>query len=516
MNTEFEFKYLGGQLGEEAANRTSNLLAELCSCERTRIELSNQPRIAALRLEGARLAQAHDSLMERQRHAAPPGQFRVRRLNYYYYSIVAAFLAISGYIFCLLSFEPFELGWKAYLYSLGTALVTQFLLERYLDSNGNPRTIRVITAVACLAALTGLVLLAVIRGDILAQKMQQLAPALILDDASPAPQPTTDFFGHTVILLRIIMGVLAVAMEVGSGLAIYELRRLWNRSSEDFEKLSAALLDVQQKMVAITYEIVALTSEPATFVATFRRDFCRSLLTRTVQNSISKLLLFILALGLIGAPHAFGEPLNLVIAIDLSKSVDAPGPDQKTEFQKNIDGVARVLDTVPAGSHVTILGITDRSFAQPYILLSAQVSSDEGYFHDSLAAARRQLVQAWKSRASKLRPSFPGTDILGGLLIAADLFHRRLTASKPVLIIFSDMRQETAKLDLVIPSNSTERILSQLKQEGAIANLQGVEVQVLGVDAAGWTTFRWNALRAFWTHYFELSGAKLQSFSVLR
>lgn len=69
----------------------------------------------------------------------------------------------------------------------------------------------------------------VICGDILAQKGQQIGTAMILNNASPTSSPTTDFFAHTVILLRIIHGSAGgKAMEVGTGRAIYELRRLWN------------------------------------------------------------------------------------------------------------------------------------------------------------------------------------------------------------------------------------------------------------------------------------------------
>jgi hypothetical protein len=57
--------------------------------------------------------------------------------------------------------------------------------------------------------------------------------------------------------------------------------------------------------------------------------------------------------------------LNLVIAVDLTQSVSVTNPDAKSEFQKNIDGVARVLAQIPADAGVTVIGITDRSFAQP-------------------------------------------------------------------------------------------------------------------------------------------------------
>jgi hypothetical protein len=69
--------------------------------------------------------------------------------------------------------------------------------------------------------------------------------------------------------------------------------------------------------------------------------------------------------------------------VDLTKSVGVKGPDGTTESEKNLQVVAHVLSKVPAGAHVTVLGIIDNSFAQPYVLLSADVLNDEGYFKEN-------------------------------------------------------------------------------------------------------------------------------------
>ncbi len=37
---------------------------------------------------------------------------------------------------------------------------------------------------------------------------------------------------------------------------------------------------------------------------------------------------------------------------------------------------------------------------QPYILLSATILADAGYFGERLAAARTEIVHAWKTRSS--------------------------------------------------------------------------------------------------------------------
>src|ERR1700687_2463196 len=73
---------------------------------------------------------------------------------------------------------------------------------------------------------------------------------------------------------------------------------------------------------------------------------------------------------------------------------------------------------------------------------AGEVSGDEGYFKERLAAARRQVAGAWTERAACLTPAFPRTDILGGLLVAGELFQETPHA-KNILVSFSDMREPT-------------------------------------------------------------------------
>jgi hypothetical protein len=137
----------------------------------------------------------------------------------------------------------------------------------------------------------------------------------------------------------------------------------------------------------------------------------------------------------------------LKIVIDLTQSVATLGPDGKTDFQKNIEGVTHVLAQVPAGPRVTVIGITDDSVAPPYVLLSAHNPDYAGYFGERLNAARGQIVWAWRLRSARLDPQFHLTDILGALQLARQIFTQQPDASRKRLIIFSDMRQSTPELN---------------------------------------------------------------------
>jgi hypothetical protein len=271
-------------------------------------------------------------------------------------------------------------------------------------------------------------------------------------------------------------------------------------------------------VVACLYEITALENEAAAFAARFWRDFYRSMLTNTARNALTKLLMIALGLLILVPDRVLAaDRLNLVVMVDLTESVAAKGQDGKTESEKNFQVVGQLLGQVPAGSHVTVLAITDNSFAQPYILLSAEMGDDEGYFKERLAGAQQQLVHAWQSRVDHLQRGFLHTDVLGALLLADQLFHESSNGHRNVLVILSDMRQNTNDLNLETPATlSVPSALAKAEGKGMIANLGNVEVHVLGVDNARKPVPYWKNLQEFWLAYFRKAGASLHNYTVLR
>ena len=453
------------------------------------------------------------------RHAPPPGDLRSRRRKSAYYWGVTIILTIAAFVFSLLSFDPFRVGWKGYLYCLGIAIVTPFLLEQFLEKWNAERLFKGLAAVACMAALASLVLLAMIRGDLFAEQMKDTAaPAIVFDDAQPQEPPPAEnnFYEATFALLRLAMVLLALAMELAAGLALHEAWRIGADSSEDWQKLVNRLEEVRQRMLSISYEITMLQNEARVFAARFWRNFYRAMLTHTVRSAMTKVVVVALAILLSHAPALAQERTNLVIAIDLSQSVAVVGPDQKTEFQKNVDGVTNLLAQVPADSRVTVIGITDKSFAQPNILLSAAIPGDAGYFGERLKAAQLQLVRAWKARSAQLKPDFRRTDIIGALAVVSQIFSERNDSGQKVLVLFSDMRHSMPDLNLESPSVVPTFAYARKRTHIIPADLQRARMYVLGVDGSGKNLKYWESLQQFWTDYFRDAGADLRCFSVLR
>jgi hypothetical protein len=517
MDRAWDAESIGEQLGIESVGTVLAKVEAYCAYEEQRITLTNQSRIVALQQEGYFLLEEGKSLAERLRHAPPPGDVRSRRTAYYWG--IAIVLTLAAFVFSALTFDPFRVGWKGYLYCLGIAVATPFLLEQVLEKWKAESLFKGLAATASAAALTSLVLLAVVRGDLFAEEMKNPAPVITFDDAQPQPPAQNSFYDEAAALLRLVMAFLAVAMELGAGLALHEAWRMSSDPGEDWGKLRDRLNEVRRRMVAITFETTMLQNEAPVFAARFWRNFYRAMLTHGVRSAMTKLLMLVLAALVLANGRVLAQDgITLVVAVDLTQSVGVAGPDHTTDFQKNIDAVTRLLAQVPAGSRLTVIGITDKSFAQPDILLSAKIPEDTGYFGERLRSAQSELVRAWKGRSGQLKPRFPHTDIMGALILSGQIFEQHPDSSRKILVIFSDMRHSTPGLDL--QSRSTVQTLSLAgTTSGAnvlLADLRHVEVYALGVDGAGKTITYWQSLRDFWVEYLRGARANLRTYSVLR
>lgn len=507
-------------LGVGAVDNVVTNAERVCAYESERIALTNESVIVGLQAQYQLLREEERHLEERLRSAPPAGDLRRLRLRAFYYWLLTALLIAAGFAFAVLSFAPFRLGWKSWLYCGGIAALTPFLVEKLLEGPRMERLIKALTAAAAVAALAGLMLLAVIRGNLLSEEFREnSAPAVVLDDASPqAPAPQNDFYQSTTTLLKVTLLLFAFAMELGAGLTLHGAWRTVPDDSEDWKKLRTDLVLVRQGMAQIARQATMLHNEPDIFAARFWREFYRGLLIKAARSAMTKLLLYIVAIALLPPSLAraeAGDRLNLVIALDLSRSIAAAGPDGKSVFQENIDGVGRILGQVPAGARIAIIGITDHRFTAPDILLRARVPDDPGYFGERLRAARGQLLAAWKARSARMDPHFPGTDIFGALALASQIFAAEADGGRKVLVMFSDMREDTPEVDLESPE-VVPGLQAVAQRAGPLPDLRATEVYILGADGIGKSTAYWQSLKGFWAEYFNRARAKLKCYSVLR
>jgi hypothetical protein len=511
---------VGWHLGTAGVEKIVENVEKYCACEERRINLTNRGSILRSKAELSFLVAEEHRLADRLRNEPPAGDLRHLRRRATYYWAVTIVLTVAGFALTLLAFDPFRLGWKAWVYCVGIAIVTPFLVEKVLEHWNCEKLIKGMAAIGCAAALASLMILAVIRGNLLAAEGTSNEPAVTMDDSSATPaQPPAqnDFYTKTGPLLRWAMVLLALSMELAAGLALHKAWQSRLDNSEDWKVLRNELFETRVRMSMLVAEISGLEDDAGIFAAAFWRDFYRALLTNAARSALTKLLIVVLTVLLFARAQAESvEHLDLVIALDLTQSVSVTGPDGRSEFRKNIDGVTGVLARIPAGAHVTVIAITDRSFAQPNILLSASVSPDAGYFGERLGAARTQLIVRWKARSLTLQPDSPSTDVFGALLLASQIFSQGPNADRRMLVLFSDMRNSTSVLNLerfqVLEHAQPTALLPGIIH----VDLRNVEVYAIGVDGANESTAYWQELQRFWTGYLLGSGAIVESFSVLR
>jgi hypothetical protein len=510
---------VGEAIGTEVADHLDRHSARYCTSERQRIETVNRPAILALQAQVAHLRVQERDLEERIYHALPPNSARSRKRKAIFRYSIAFILTVAGFIFAILAFDPYRLGWRAWIYCLGISIVTPFLVDRILERWASERLVNMLTTAAGVVAVGSLIVLAEIRGDILAEQVKSTPSAVIQDaDQDQPAAPASTFYDRTGGLLRLVMALLAFAIEVGSGIALHEANHIASEGGEDGSLLRTELQSVRERMIVHGHQIWGLENAGAAFEHEYWRDFYRSLLNGVKRGAMQKLLLILFAACLVGsAETAPPSRIDLAVLVDLSRSEAVRGHDSKEEFAKNVQSVTRILNALPPGSKVSIIGITDDSFGTPLIILSGGLGDDEGYFKERLAQGRAALTHAWQKRSEALSPRYKSTDILGALLVTSDVFRDAPAGYRRVLVVLSDMKQATRTLDLEhVPFVQSNPALSRVGRNGLLADLHGVDVYAAGVDGAGESVRYWQSLRDFWFAYFSQAGATVSLYSPLR
>jgi len=215
---------------------------------------------------------------------------------------------------------------------------------------------------------------------------------------------------------------------------------------------------------------------------------------------------------------ALAQSIDVAVGMDLSLTSAAKNYDGGIEHAKNVDAAARLIGVLPPAARFRVIGITDQSFSRPLILLAGQLPKGRGplEFIDQIAVARNKAAAEMRAVGRATLPTYAQTDVIGFLLVAADLLRESPQARK-VLVIFSDMRHSAPPPDIETPAVvPIATALRMVERQNQIADLRSVDVYVYGVHAADKNIPYWQSLHAFWTQYFAKSGAALKSFSMMR
>jgi hypothetical protein len=511
---------LAGQEFDELMARVNKLIA----WEKKRIETQNRSEITALKARGTQLVERRVDLQAEIRQLGPiAGPARPRGGRVYYWLAVAVLFTASVF-FAHLSLAPFGLGWEAWALAVGMGIITAILTDLVLEKTASKVLIWVFSIGALAASITGIIILAHVRGDILALYLKN---ALSMGDGAGATNSAAaaTFYERAIPQLRWLMGLLAVSMELGCGICLFEARK---QDSDPFrqkrlERAKEELDAMDNELVGTVRRLTELQNEAEVQEAVFYRQFYLGLFERIKQAGMLPVVLILLfGLSLIHAPAVKAQSVpsgttNVVVAIDLTESVAGAGYDGRTDYQKDIDATCELIGHLPAGARFAVIAITDHSFSEPYILLQGQLPRNKGtlLFEDRVAIARNRLASKLRTELQAVKPRFRKTDILGAFVVAADIL--RPWPGRKVLVVLSDMRQATGDLNLERPPLiAVAPSLRRAEALVSVPSLAHVEVYALGVDAEGKSVAYWRSLRDFWTAYFSQTGATLRAYSVLR
>lgn len=518
-------------LGQEAFGDLQERAGQLVSWERARCGLQNQPDIISVKARLGCRNERREELKEALRLAPPDDLSSLRRRRLFYRSI-ALVLVASSIFFAHIAILPFGLGWDAWVFCLGIGLIAAFWTDQTLEKTQSEWLIRGLCFVALATSLAGLLIMALLRGNILALYLDAASSGSAIGDPQNAGRVTT-FYTHAIPLLQMFMALLAIGMELGSGMAVFEARKFDLTSHERAARARCELKEVEDEMAAMLGHLTHLENGPAMNEASFYRNFYLGLFERAKRNSL--LLIFLSVSSLVGfavMPSAHAQILpqtpsqayaashraRVVIELDRTLSVAAQGYDGESEYEKDVRGICAAIAHAPAGSRITVVGITDQSFSRPDILLNAEIPINKGplLFQNQIAIAKARLANKFKRVSTGNKPRFPQTDIFGSIVLAGGMF-RETGGGRKVLVIFSDMRNSADGINierpLLVP---VQEALQRAESQDLVAPLEGVDVYVLGVDGEGKSVEYWQSLKRFWEAYFRKAGAVLKEYSALR
>lgn len=508
---------LGQEFAIEGIEQITARAGGYCDNQEQYIAATNQPEIMVLRARGSLLQNRCKDLRRDLVEAVRAARDRTLKGSRAWNLTIAIILTIAAFFFALMTFDPFRLGWKPYLYCGGLAVLGLFALDYFMTQWRHPNVARIISIVLLSVAIPTIVVLAIIRGDIFAHALTEDAPVVIDGGADQAPPPEDDAAKRAALLLRFAMALAALGFEIAAGIAVHEFRKAQQQIDNDMVPVIRHELETTEtELLSVLHRIAELESQPAAYRAMFWRDFYRGLVTSATSGAALKHLLVITLVAGAAIPNLHAaDNFDLVIPLDLSKTEIAKDHAGHIEFDQNIRAISKILASLPPGSRATVIGVTADSFVTPYTLLSARLSDDTGPFSGRLIGARRTVVAAWTKRAQNLFPSFLRTDLLGAFVYAGQVFSES-RASHRAIAVFSDMRHQAHGLDLETPKTiDVAKALEYVEKQALFAPLEGVDVYVFGAGAHAGDrdAAYWAGLRAFWIEYFRRSGATVRWFS---
>ena len=177
--------------------------------------------------------------------------------------------------------------------------------------------------------------------------------------------------------MRLFLTLLSLSLELAGGLALHEVRTALKLRRTQPSPEGRRLQIVEQELGQNDARLIFLRNEPEVFEAEFRRNHTMGLLHSAAQHAGKThpnwpATLTFLTILCVGSATLRGQSIDVLEALDYSATSKATGYDGNAAYLQNIQAAARIIASLPAGSRITVAGISDQSFARPLVLLTGE------------------------------------------------------------------------------------------------------------------------------------------------
>jgi hypothetical protein len=183
---------------------------------------------------------------------------------------------------------------------------------------------------------------------------------------------------------------------------------------------------------------------------------------------------------------------------------------------------AQLLQAGRGGDHIFAGLIDEKGLANgapviDFTIRPYSILTDKRRVYDE--AVRVKLDNERKALAAALANKRPakGTDLIGFLRAAGQIFEGFAPGAERVLVVWSDGLQESSLLNLSkLGDGDATGIVERERKAGRLPRLAGVNVYFVtgpSLEAAGFDSERILRLERFWRLYLQASGARLRSYS---
>jgi hypothetical protein len=513
------------QMGADFFRRNPLRWQESIRLHREALAVQAQARIKQKSAEGFIHQQEERTLTSSLQGAPAEYLLKLSRDYGYLYGVIAAVLIVASYALLCITFEPFPIG-RIYVpaFAAGLSILCSGFMYWFLESAARKRWLQFSFAATGLGmSILANLFLAGVRGLQFAGLMQSSSTAS--GETGNAVITAQKFYSGATPLLQLALPLLTISSELGAGLFLHSaLERIFAPDLIARKKLGRT----HDKLIRIHSQIEELRTLPETFEKYATEGAINAQGGAPIEGPaerwlpiivpIAFLLLMLFGFAVVrgfSAETPTPHPDLVMLTIDLTTSVNAQNGNGQTGYETyKVAGEEIIRQTSVPGTTFVAIGITDSSFSHPLFLLQNRIDTDPGYFGEKLQVSKKHVIDTWRQQTGTRVPSFKHTDLLGAFEEVAEI-RQSQNVRFPVLIVLSDMRNNMPhQLDIETPNDiDVSSTLNLIRRQGAVPNLNGIQVYVLGAKCSDRSYRYFERLRELWTEYFKAAGAQLRLFT---